>query len=135
MRTLSLVVCCMLLVLPLCGSAQSAPKGAPKGAHLKFEKTAISFGEVKRSGENQRCVFRFVNDGTEPLVLLSVITSCSCVKADFSRKPIAVGEKGEVVLLIEVKKMEKGLFHRVVQVRSNSVGGTENLTIEGVAKD
>ena len=77
----------------------------------------------------------FMNDGTEPLVLLSVITSCSCVKADFSRKPIAVGEKGEVVLLIEVKKMEKGLFHRVVQVRSNSVGGTENLTIEGVAKD
>lgn len=135
MRTLLLVFCCAMMLLPYGGSAQSAPKAQPKGAHVKFEKTAINFGEVSRNGENQRCVFRFVNDGTEPLVILSAITSCSCVKANFSRKPIAVGEKGTIELLIEVKKMEKGLFHRVVQVRSNSVGGTENLTIEGVAKD
>ena len=130
--------CCAVLSLPLCGSAQSASKGTkatPKGAHVKFEQTEINFGEVSRNGENQRCVFRFVNDGTEPLVLFSAITSCSCVKANLSRKPIAVGEKGEVELLIEVKKMEKGIFHRVVQIRSNSVGGTEHLTIEGVAKD
>lgn len=131
MRTLSILLCWAIMLLPLCAEAQSGYKGA----HIKFEETKCDFGKVSRNGENQRCLFRFVNDGTEPLVIFSVITSCSCVKPQFSRKPIAVGEKGEIVLLVDVKKMERGIFHRVVQVRSSSVGGTENLTIEGVAKD
>ena len=131
MRILSLLLGCAMLLLPLCADAQSAYKGA----HIKFDVTESNFGKVSRSGENQRCVFRFVNDGTEPLVILSAITSCSCVKTQFSRKPIAVGEAGEIVLIVDVKKMERGIFHRVVQIRSNSVTGTENLTIEGVAKD
>ena len=126
-----MVLCWAMMLLPLCAEAQNGYKGA----HIKFEQTNSNFGKVSRSGENQRCVFRFVNDGTEPLVILSVTTSCSCVKPQFSRKPIAVGEMGEIVLLVDVKKMERGVFHRVVQVRSNSVTGTENLTIEGVAKD
>lgn len=131
MRTLSILLCWAMMILPLCGSAKSSYKGA----HIKFEQSKSSFGNVSRSGENQRCLFRFVNDGTEPLVIFSASTSCSCVKTKFSRKPVAVGEKGEIELLIDVKKMERGIFHRVVQIRSNSVGGTENLTIEGVAKD
>lgn len=131
MRVLSLLFCCVVLALPFGAEGQTKRRGA----HIKFEHSTSNFGEVSRSGENKQCVFRFVNDGTEPLVLFSAITSCSCVKAKFSRKPIAVGEKGEIVLTVEVAKMEKGIFHRVVQIRSNSVGGTEHLTIEGVAKD
>lgn len=131
MKTLSLLLCWSMMLLPLCAEAQNDYKGA----HIKFEETMCNFGKVSRSGENQTCVFRFVNDGTEPLVILSAITSCSCVKAIFSRKPIAVGETGQIELLVEVKKMDRGIFHRVVQIRSNSVGGTDNLTIEGVAKD
>ena len=131
MRILSLLLGCAMLLLPLCAEA----RGGYQGAHIKFEETKSNFGKVSRNGDNQRCVFRFVNDGTEPLVILSATTSCSCVKPQFSRKPIAVGEKGEIVLLVDVKKMERGIFHRVVQIRSNSVTGTENLTIEGVAKD
>lgn len=120
-----------MLALPLGAEGQTKRKGA----HISFEQSASNFGEVSREGENRQCVFRFVNDGTEPLVIFSAITSCSCVKAKFSRKPLAVGEKGEIVLTIEVANMDKGIFHRVVQIRSNSIGGTEHLTIEGVAKD
>ena len=131
MRLLSVILCCARAVLPLCADGQENHKGA----HIKFERTACDFGSVSRQGENQRLSFRFVNDGVEPLVLFSVITSCSCVKPEISRKPIAVGEAGEIVLNVEVDKMERGVFHRVIQIRSNSVGGTEFLTIEGVAKD
>ena len=126
-----MILCCVMAVLPVCAESQNDPKGA----HIKLERTSCDFGSVSRQGENQRLSFRFVNDGTEPLVLFSVITSCSCVKPEFSRKPIAVGGEGEIVLNIEVEKMERGVFHRVVQIRSNSVGGTEFLTLEGVAKD
>ena len=131
MRLLSMILCCAMAVLPLCADGQENHKGA----HIKFERTAYNFGSVSRQGENQRLSFRFVNDGAEPLVLFSAITSCSCVKPEFSRKPVAVGEVGEIVLNVEVDKMELGVFHRVIQIRSNSVGGTEFLTIEGVAKD
>ena len=68
-------------------------------------------------------------------MVFAATTSCSCLKAEFSRKPIAVGESGEILLTLESKKVEKGILRRIVQIRSNSVGGTEILTIKGVAKD
>ena len=131
MRFLFLLLGCAMAVLPLSAEEQKAYKGA----HISFERTECNFGEVSRKGEDKVCIFHFVNDGTEPLVVLAATTSCSCLKAEFSRKPIAVGEGGEIRLLLESKKVEKGVFHRIVQIRSNSVGGTEILTIKGVAKD
>ena len=84
-----------------------------KGAHIRFEKSECDFGDIERKGEDKKCLFRFTNDGSEPLV----------------------GESGEILLTLESKKVEKGILRRVVQIRSNSVGGTEILTIKGVAKD
>ena len=87
------------------------------------------------SGENEIHTFRFVNDGTEPLVVFATVTSCQCIRTEFSRKPLAVGESGEIQIVVDTKKLDEGIFHRIIQVRSNSTGGTENLIIEGVAKD
>lgn len=115
--------------------AQERANEQHKGAHIKFEQTEFDFGEISRKGDDKRCSFQFVNDGTEPLVVLAATTSCSCLKVEFSRKPIAVGEYGMIHLMLESKKVEKGLLRRIVQIRSNSVGGTEILTIKGIAKD
>lgn len=131
MKFLFALLSCVIAVLPL----QAEERKEYDGAHMKFENTEYDFGEVSRKGENKSCRFYFVNDGTEPLVVLSVTTSCSCLKTEFSRKPIAVGERGEMVILLESKKVDKGVFRRIVQIRSNSVGGTEILTIKGVSKD
>ena len=129
MRFIALFCWCLVVALPL--QAQSTPKGA----HIKFAQTEYNFGEVSRKGENRSCLFTFENDGTEPLVILAVTTTCSCLKIEYPRKPIAVGAKGEIRLLLESKKMEAGVFRRVVQVRSTSVGGAEVLTIKGFSKD
>ena len=131
MKILFILLCCLVSILPVRAESQREYKGA----HLAFEQTEYDFGEVSRKGENRSCSFRFVNDGTEPLVVLSATTSCSCLKAEFSRKPIAVGERGEIQLTLEAKKVDKGVFRRVVQIRSNSVCGTEIITIKGVTKD
>lgn len=120
-----------MAVLPLYADGENNQKGA----HIKFEQTEYNFGEMARDGKELSCIFRFVNDGTEPLVLYSALTSCSCVKTEFSRKPLAAGQSGELKIVIDASKLEKGIFHRVVQVRSNSVGGTENLIIEGITKE
>ena len=73
----------------------------------------------------------FVNDGSSPLVILSVTTSCSCLKADYSRKPVAAGERGVIKIIYEARKMELGVFHRVIQVRSNSTDGVNLITVQG----
>ena len=130
MKILLLLLCSLVTVLPLRGEEK-----AYKGAHLKFDATECDVGEVSRRGKNKSCVFSFVNDGTEPLVILSATTTCSCLKTEFSRKPIAVGESGVIRLVLESRKIDKGIFHRIVQIRSNSVGGTEIITIKGVSKE
>ncbi len=124
------VVCCVALALPLHAAAQQK-----NGAHLEFECAECDLGEISRNDERLNHTFTFVNNGTEPLVILSATTTCSCLKAEFSRKPIEVGAKGEIKISIEPKKIEKGVFRRVVQIRSNSVGGTVILIVKGVAKD
>lgn len=130
-RFLFTLLCCVVAALPL----RAEQRDEYKGAHIAFEQTECDFGDVSRKGEDKRCLFHFTNDGTEPLVILSATTTCSCLKTEFSRKPVAVGESGEIKLILESKKVDKGVFRRIVQIRSNSVGGTEILTIKGIAKD
>ena len=129
MRYMALIFACLVAVLPL------RAESPQRGAHIKFEKTEYDFGDVSRKGENRTYAFTFVNDGTEPLVILAATTTCSCLKIEYPRKPIAVGAKGEIKLLLESKKMEAGVFRRIVQIRSTSIGGTEVLTIKGFSKD
>ena len=133
MKYLFTLLCCMVAILPL--HAEKKAKEEFKGAHIRFEKSECDFGDIERKREDKKSLFRFTNDGSEPLVVFAATTSCSCLKAEFSRKPIAVGESGEIRLTLESKKVEKGILRRIVQIRSNSVGGTEILTIKGVAKD
>jgi hypothetical protein len=104
------------------------------GAHIRLERTECDFGEIDRKGENKVLTFRYENDGSEPLVLFAAVTTCPCLRAEFSRKPVAVGQGGEIKIVVESKRAEQGIFRRVVQLRSNSVGGTEIITIEGNVK-
>ena len=131
MKFLLMLLCGAVAILPL----RAEEKKIFEGAHLKLEQTEYDFGDISRSGKDKICIFRFTNDGTEPLVILSATTTCSCLKTEFSRKPIAVGESGKIKLTLESNKRDKGVLRRIVQIRSNSMGGTEILTIKGVVKD
>lgn len=101
------------------------------GAHLKLDAATLDFGDVQRRGGDLVREIGFVNDGSSPLVILSVTTSCSCLKADYSRKPVAAGERGVIKIIYEARKMELGVFHRVIQVRSNSADGVNLITVQG----
>ena len=130
MRLLLAILC---MVIPLAASAEKT--ATYNGAHLRLEQSECDFGELSRKGENRVLKLRFVNDGTEPLVLFAAATSCPCLKTEFSRKPVAVGQGGEIVITVESKRGEKGLFRRVIQLRSNSVDGTAIITVKGLFKD
>ena len=99
---------------------------------LSFDKKEYDFGVVPRENKNYTCTFTLENKTDKPLVLLSVNTSCSCLKANYSRRPLKVGDKTNITMTLEASKMDKGLFHRVVEVHTNS--GVARLVVRGMSK-
>ena len=111
--------------------SQSTSESAYKGAHISFACKRHDFGEVPRKGGDLSVKFEYVNDGTEPLVITRIATSCTCIHANYRRRPLDVGEGGVIELTYEPHKMEEGAFNKVVQVYSNSVDGMHLLTVSG----
>lgn len=105
----------------------------PTGAQLTFASTSCDFGTVVREKKDHEYSFEYTNTGTQPLVVYAVKTSCSCLKAKFSKRPVKPGDKGVIIMVLEAAKMDDGVFHRVVQVGSNSVSGTTYLTVQGTS--
>ncbi|WP_290540695.1 DUF1573 domain-containing protein [Alistipes sp.] len=122
----------ILLTLSAClVFAAGYAENPQKGAHLRLETATHDFGDVPRKGGDLVREFRFVNDGTAPLVLLRVITSCSCLKASFSKRPVEPADSGVIRIIYEPHKSEPGAFNKVIRVYSNSVDGRDVITVQG----
>ncbi|MDR1671298.1 MAG: DUF1573 domain-containing protein [Alistipes sp.] len=120
------------LMLAVTGAwAQEPDKG--KGAHFAFEKTEHDFGDIPHRSPEVECRFVFTNDGSAPLVITKVLTSCSCVKAGYPKKPVPPGGRGEIVVTYEVNKKEAGVFYKVIEIYSNSPSRRDNLIVKGNA--
>lgn len=126
----------ILLTLSACLAFAAGYAEKPvKGAHLRLENATYNFGDVPRKGGDLVREFRFVNDGTAPLVLVRVITSCSCLKASFSKRPVEPADSGVIRITYEPHKSEPGAFNKVIQVYSNSVDGRDVITVQGNSID
>lgn len=113
-------------------TADSDPK---QGALLRMERSTYNFGDVSRKGGDLVHEFVFTNAGTVPLVLTRVVTSCSCLKIAFSKRPVQPGESGEIRVTYEPNKSEPGAFNKVIHIYSNSVEGRDVITVQGNSFD
>ena len=86
----------LLTILACLAFAAGYAEKTVKGAHLRLENATYNFGDVSRKGGDLVREFRFVNDGTASLVLVRVITSCSCLKASFSKRPVEPADSGVI---------------------------------------
>lgn len=116
-----------LLMLSVSAFGQSNNSTEKSG--VVFDKKVFDFGNVLRENKNYTCTFVIENQTDKPLVLLSVKTSCSCLKASYVRRPLKVGQTTEIVMTLEAAKMEPGLFNRVVEVNTNA--GISYITVRG----
>lgn len=112
-------------------SASGEAQTEPQGPMLKFSETVFDFGRVARKGGDVSHDFAFRNEGDRPLVVLRVITSCSCVKASFPKRPVAPGQSGVIRITYEPHKSEPGAFNKVIQIYSNAVSGRDIVTVQG----
>ncbi len=101
---------------------------------IKFDSDVFDFGEVME-GERVTHVFKFTNDGKEPLVISNAKGSCGCTVPDWSKNPIAPGEKGEI--RVEYDSKGKGAVggkpeSKRVTVTANTDPANTFLTIKGI---
>ena len=87
-------------------------------------------GDIPRKGGNLVREFEFVNDGTEPLVLLRVLTSCTCTKADISKKPVMPGQEGTVTVTYNPRR-QHGAFNKAISIYTNVPGARYVVTLRG----
>ncbi|MDR2913046.1 MAG: DUF1573 domain-containing protein [Alistipes sp.] len=111
----------------------SIAQAQAQGPHFAFESTEFDFGAIDHSLPKVECRFAFTNDGTAPLVITRTLTSCSCVKVAYDKKPIPPGGRGEIVVTYEVNKKEAGVFYKVIEIYSNSPERRNNLIVKGNA--
>ena len=127
MKKLLLLLC--IAALPLVAQGSGRPK--TPGASLHLKATSHNFGDAPRRGGDLVYELHFTNDGTAPLVLTRVVTSCSCLKGHFQRRPVAPGEEGIIRIVYEPQKSEPGVFNKVIQIYSNGPDGRAIFTVQG----
>jgi hypothetical protein len=132
--TMKRILLLMGVMFVFTGAWAQEPEPA-RGAHFAFEKTEHDFGNIPHRSPKVECRFAFTNDGASPLVITKVLTSCSCVKVNYPKKPVPPGGRGEIVVTYEVNKKEAGVFYKVIEIYSNAPEKRNNLIVKGNAEE
>lgn len=128
------LLCCFMVMFCV-GSVAAQQGDTPQreGAVLTFAKAGYDFGKIAAKGKNVSFLFEYTNTGNGPLMILKVITSCSCTKASFSKKPVKPGEQGVVKITFE-PRTQHGTFCKLIDVYSTSVDGKKVIYLKGVVE-
>ena len=84
---------------------------------IEFTKTTIDYGKINK-GENGIKIFEFKNNGTSPLKINQVFSSCGCTIPKKPQNPIMPGDYGEIVVKYDTNRL--GLINKTITVKSNS---------------
>ena len=124
MKRLSLI---LLLLFAAWGGLRAQPA-------LTLLQKGYDLGSIPEDGGTVSRVYTFRNsgnaDGTEPLVLLRVLTSCTCTKADISKKPVMPGQEGTVTVTYNPRR-QHGAFNKAISIYTNVPGARYVVTLRG----
>ncbi len=91
-----------------------------EGPQMVFEQMVVDYGTIEQHSEPLRKL-KFVNKGTEPLVITNARGSCGCTVPTWAKEPIMPGE--ESFLEIRYATNRLGKFSKKVTITTNE--GTE----------
>lgn len=102
-----------------------------KAQEFKFEKETINYGAINKSANGER-VFIFTNIGDAPLIIKNIQSSCGCTVPEKPEKPIMPGEKGEIKVSYDTKRV--GGFSKAITIFSNAKNPKKIIKIKGIIK-
>jgi len=85
---------------------------------IQFENTTIDFGNIKEEGGKVTGKFVFTNTGNQDLLLTGVKPGCGCTAADYTKTPIAPGQKGYIDATYNPFN-RPGSFNKNIRVTTN----------------
>ncbi|WP_159948523.1 DUF1573 domain-containing protein [Polaribacter septentrionalilitoris] len=95
---------------------------------FKFEKEIIDYGKIAK-GDNGERIFVFTNIGDKPLIIKNIQSSCGCTVPKKPEKPIMPGEKGEIKVSYDTKRL--GGFSKSITIFSNAKSPRKVIKIKG----
>ncbi|MFC6999799.1 DUF1573 domain-containing protein [Rufibacter roseus] len=98
-----------------------------EGASILFEEQKHDFGDIK-PGDVVEHTFRFVNNGTLPLVIANVRTTCGCTATNYPKEPVMPGESASITARFN-SAGKRGQQNKVITVESNAVQGSTQVMI------
>ena len=118
----------ILLVLTFAGFVKVSAQNTPV---LKFEKTTIDYGKVKKGSDGNR-TFVFTNIGDAPIIISDVKSSCGCTIPKKPLQPIMPGEKGEIK--VHYNTNIGGPFQKNIRIFSNAKRNIVEVHIKGIVE-
>lgn len=104
---------------------------AQKPAQIKFDNVSHNFGSFSEKEPVVTHSFTFTNIGEQPLVINQAIASCGCTVPQYTKEPIAPGQKGEIKVTYNGDGKFPGHFKKSITVRTNGAVEMTRLYIEG----
>ena len=95
---------------------------------FKFEQETIDYGKIIKGSEGER-TFVFTNIGDAPLMIQNIKSSCGCTVPKKPEKPIMPGEKGEIKVSYDTKRV--GGFSKSITITSNAKNAVKVIKIKG----
>lgn len=110
-------------------SVDMTSKKADTDECLQLEKEEFELGDIPL-GETRKLRVKVKNITEKPLVILDVITSCSCTKVLWRKKPIPTQSVDELELSFTAET--EGVFFKKVAIRHSEAQKPVSFTIKGV---
>ncbi|MGZ3866896.1 MAG: DUF1573 domain-containing protein [Bacteroidia bacterium] len=99
-------------------------------AKIKFADAKQNFGFVKK-GEKVTLVYKFTNEGNQPLVVSEGKAECSCTSVSWTKEPVAPGQTGTVTIVFDTAPTYDRQ-DRTVEVLSNDPKSPAKIRFKGV---
>ena len=99
---------------------------------FKFEQETIDYGKIIKGSEGER-TFVFINVGDAPLIIQSIKSSCGCTVPKKPEAPIMPGEKGEIKVSYDTKRI--GGFSKQITILSNAITARKIVKIKGLVSN
>jgi Protein of unknown function (DUF1573) len=97
---------------------------------IKVSEQEHNFGTFKEEAGPQKYDFVVVNTGNAPLVIQNIVASCGCTTPEWTRQPIAAGDKGKITAIYDPRD-RPGKFSKTLTVYTNAKPEIQVLTIKG----
>jgi Protein of unknown function (DUF1573) len=107
---------------------EAEPKKESGVPVLGFSEISFDFGEITQ-GDKVSHTFGFTNEGTVPLVISRVQTTCGCTVPKWPSQPIPPGEKEEIAVTFN-SAGKMGVQNKVITIHSNASEPVFRLTLK-----